>query len=708
MNKKKLKFFFINKSQGRDLRQTLFFPKLIQLREGCFFNIKQLQSLHSTGLVSKRIFVTKRETFFEKKSSSRLSSKLTRVFWNDSFYKTFSTKRFVKKNFNSKPRVQSSLKGSQVTSLFCFLPNYLILSVKEIKSELNHYTFAANQKQSYTLSFLSSQIRPLIRILTTRIKHDEDTFGFILSSSINNPSSFSRKITRILYKGTLNLNNYEFNKYSPITVILLALFSTMLNLCEQDKSFTTDSAFEKTLDKVFEQLDQKGRGQRWVIRVDLTQSLISFPSKKLWTILEDKFFKNIEGQKNCTPFWHLCKMLMKAGWIHTVPISKAYPIFNHGYATFISKSQQNLKLPFWQPIGQQISNHILKPIDNWGASQSIRWNCKKRKSQDSKYTRILHLISTLRRKKWDSLPAPKEKERHNYGEYIGYTIDDLRCELWKTPSVVKDDKNFKRVLYVRHGAEILLTVGAPLDIAKQIKAEFKEQLNQIGLENFSITLQPLHKPFVFSGWEITSLQKSFLSFTTKKLKQQTQYNFNSFRRVTPRLRFRAPLSQIYRWFGNVGFFRWGINPRNRWSWRPTCQKLFVKKSHNAILSHFNSITKVIENYYILADNAFRVRVLLQRLHHSAALTLALKYKTSREQVIERFGPFLKDPKTGNSLRKIQIYKRQRSLSFDKISNSSLFPLSFYAFSKPKKKFPLFMFSRYYKKILLLSPESRMT
>lgn len=98
-----------------------------------------------------------------------------------------------------------------------------------------------------------------------------------------------------------------------------------------------------------------------------------------------------------------------------------------------------------------------------------------------------------------------------------------------------------------------MSVTGSLGVARALKKELSDKIHELGLRGV-IQLRHSHKPFFFLGWEVSAPQTSFFR-PEKKFHIRGVNLVTKARKIRPRLRFRAPLSYLYNWFGQQGFFR---------------------------------------------------------------------------------------------------------------------------------------------------------
>ena len=409
------------------------------------------------------------------------------------------------------------------------------------------------------------------------------------------------------------------------------------------------------LDQSLERLDRSFRGKRWRLRLNLAPRLGELEPAELLGLLAPRLGLAEDG-----PLATALGQALALG-VRPLPLRPEAPFGGRGDPPPSPA----------QPLGTQLANLLLEPLDRWGLALEGR-DRRSRRRQNPPYTRLLHLMATLRKRGWSTLPPPARGSRHNYGDLVGEGGWQLRRRLRATPSVLADDDAYLRCRYLRHGSEVLVGVAGSLGEARRLRAELRGVLEGVGLGGGPLatpSLRPFHRPFTFAGWEVHAPRRSHLPDRSLGVGGDP---LHAPRRVYPRLGLGAPLGDLYRWLGERGFFRWYSPPSGgRPHWRPTAQRGLLGGSPRRLLTLFGELEGVLAHYYASADNHRALGRLRDRLRKSATLTLAAKHRLRPGGVGERFGGRL-----GGGGRELPPAPRTpRGLSFRRLRGATLTPAS---------------------------------
>lgn len=215
----------------------------------------------------------------------------------------------------------------------------------------------------------------------------------------------------------------------------------------------------------------------------------------------------------------------------------------------------------------------------------------------------------------------------------------------KVPSMMFNDPNFKRMIYLRYADDFVVLIAGSSDDAHLVKNRIKDVLNKkCGLElNVVKTIITATKDgFSFLGARCVkpSAIKPAGLFTAKS-GLPLRYRMI--------MRIMAPIRELIFVKLKVNKFV-KMNEQNMP--HATARKDLVNLSHHVIITFYNHRIQGLYNYYSFASNLKNgLRIIFSFLQLSCALTLALKLKLrTKKQVFNKFGATLKDPETGTCLK----------------------------------------------------------
>lgn len=227
----------------------------------------------------------------------------------------------------------------------------------------------------------------------------------------------------------------------------------------------------------------------------------------------------------------------------------------------------------------------------------------------------------------------------------------------RTPSMIFNDPNFKRIMYLRYADDFIVLIAGSSDDAHMIRNRICDVLDkrcglELNKENTIITATKDGFKFLGAYCIKPSSVKAGL-FLTKKGKR------GKFRM---RMRVMIPIKDLIKKLVNNKFLlmnEHGIPV-------PTARKDLVNFEHHEIVTFYNHRILGLANFYGFASNLNSLRKINMFLQFSCALTLALKLKLrTKKQVFNKFGAKLTDPETGIALKLPSNLKVKYSFSSEK-------------------------------------------
>lgn len=259
-------------------------------------------------------------------------------------------------------------------------------------------------------------------------------------------------------------------------------------------------------------------------------------------------------------------------------------------------------------------------------------------------------------KEYDSLTSKIQNlQKHHPGSPEIKRLAVLRR---KIPSLMFNDPNFKRIMYLRYADDFIILIAGSSNDAKLIKNRICDILDkQCGLElnkeNTIITATKDGFKFLGAYCLKPSTIKAGL-FTSNKGGNPSKYRM--------RMRVMIPVNDVIKKLANskfVLFNKLGMPVA-------TARKDLVNFEHHEIVSFYNHRIQGLNNFYGFASNLNSLRKIIMFLQFSCALTLALKLKLrTKKQVFNKFGPKLTDPETEIALKLPNNLKVKYSFPGDK-------------------------------------------
>jgi group II intron reverse transcriptase/maturase len=328
----------------------------------------------------------------------------------------------------------------------------------------------------------------------------------------------------------------------------------------------------------------------WFIEGDISKCFDSLGHPTLLAILSEKIHDN--------RFLRLIENLLKAGYLED---------WKYGH-TFSGTPQGGVASPILSNIYldrlDQYVEQVLFPEYNRGATRK----------PNKAYRRLRQGV---------------EKNRHSHPEEAAR----LRKQMQRTPSVVLDDPDFRRLRYVRYADDFLLGFIGPREEAEAIKRRIGEFLHdQLGLELSGTKTLITHartEHARFLGYDIGTLQQDE--------RRGRHGRFNG------KVALKVPAEAVRE--RCKSYSRRG---------RPIHRQELVHDSEFSIVAQFQGRYRGFAEYYKLATNRSYLLGRLKWVMETALTkTLALKLGISVSQVYARFGTTLQTaqgPRKGLEVR----------------------------------------------------------
>jgi len=355
-------------------------------------------------------------------------------------------------------------------------------------------------------------------------------------------------------------------------------------------------------------IDQQCKGAVWFIEADISKCFDSVDHKKLLEIIG----RRIQCQKTLA----LIKSALKAGFV------------DMGYLA----QKADVGTPQGSVLSPLLCNVYLHELDLFMNTLAENTNKGKRRRQNPPYTKILNKIAK----------TVDTKEKHR-----------LSKQLRKYPSRDPMDEDFIRVKYIRYADDFIVSVLGSYALAETIKESIgtflKQELKMDLSESKTTITEVAVKAARFLGTNIQVRRPKQKPILLAKSGRKT--------RVSPRIRFHAPLEETFEKLKARGFIKWARDGKTA---MPTAVRRVQNMDHADILGYYNMVIRGILNYYSFVDNHKSLGSVVRTLQMSCARTFALKYKLRfAAKAFKKFGKGLKDPNSEEKLQIPSTYARTR-------------------------------------------------
>lgn len=255
-------------------------------------------------------------------------------------------------------------------------------------------------------------------------------------------------------------------------------------------------------------------------------------------------------------------------------------------------------------------------------------------------------IKRARNKEYDALGSKIQNLRKRHPG--SPDIKRLAILKRRTPSLMINDPNFKRMMYLRYADDFVILIAGSANDAHMMRSRVSDYLEK----KCGLTLN-LDKTLITNTREgFDFLGASCIKPTALKagLFRTRSGNPGKFRM---RMRIMIPIKKLLQKVTTSGFAKTDENNLPV----PTARKDLVNFEHHEIITFYNHRISGLVNFYGFAHNYTGLRKIIMVLQFSCALTLALKFKLrTKKQAFKRFGYLLGDPETGKHLKFPKTFK----------------------------------------------------
>lgn len=272
-----------------------------------------------------------------------------------------------------------------------------------------------------------------------------------------------------------------------------------------------------------------------------------------------------------------------------------------------------------------LANIVLNELDSYMDEVKIHFEKGKKRTVNKEYNSLTSKIQNIEKFQ----PGSPEIKR-------------LALLRRRIPSLLYNDPNFKRIMYLRYADDFVVLISGSSNDAQLIKNRICDILDKkcgLELNNEKTIITATKNGFNFLGaYCIKPLSTKAGLFTSKK------GNPGKYRM---RMRIMIPVNDLIKKLANNKFIVMDSSGLPV----PTARKDLVNFEHHEIVTFYNHRIQGLANFYGFASNLNSLRKINMFLQFSCALTLSLKYKLrTKKQVFNKFGPKMTDPETGTALK----------------------------------------------------------
>lgn len=372
-----------------------------------------------------------------------------------------------------------------------------------------------------------------------------------------------------------------------------------------------------SLHQALYQIYRNGSSYQWVIQGDISKCFDMIPHKVIESILSKKII--------CDKTMQLIRKSLTTGYI------------DQETGKHIAS---NMGTPQGSVLSPLLANIVLNELDSYMNDVKGTFEKGKKRASNKEYNSLTSKIQNL--------------QKFHQGSPEVKKLAMLRR---RVPSMMYDDPNFKRIMYLRYADDFIVLIAGSSNDAHLIKNRICDILNKrCGLElNKEKTIITATKDgFKFLGAYCIKPSSVKAGLFASKKGNPGKYRM--------RMRVMIPVNDVIKKLINNKFVlldKSGLPV-------PTARKDMVNFEHHEIINFYNHRIQGLTNFYGFASNLNSLRKINMFLQFSCALTLALKLKLrTKKQVFNRFGPKLTDPETGIALKMPSNLKVKYSFLGDK-------------------------------------------
>jgi group II intron reverse transcriptase/maturase len=378
---------------------------------------------------------------------------------------------------------------------------------------------------------------------------------------------------------------------------------------------------KRSLHQALYQLYRNGAGYQWVIQGDISKCFDNIPHEIIMKIIGKKVV--------CEKTTQLIRKSLNAGYI------------DPENGVFV---KTRMGTPQGCVLSPLLANIVLNELDQYLEKYRSSFEIWKKRKRNKMYDAITSKIQNL--------------QKYQPGSAQIKTLAKMKRTI---PSVMYEDPDFKRMMFLRYAEDFVVLIAGSSDDAHKIRNNIKDYLNKkCGLElNLDKTL-------------ITNTRDGFNFLGAHCIKPRSikagLFKSNRGRPAKYRMRMRImiPMKSVIQRLTTNKFVK--INEVNIPC--PTARKDLVNFEHHEIVTFYNHRIQGLVNFYSFAHNFNSLRKIIMFLQFSCALTLALKLKVrTKRQIFKRFGYWLKDPDTDIQLKIPSNFRVKHSFPTNTVSRA---------------------------------------
>lgn len=388
-----------------------------------------------------------------------------------------------------------------------------------------------------------------------------------------------------------------------VRIILDTIYDSSFSI--HSHGFRPNKGCHTALDYVRKNFD----GVQFIVEGDITGCFNNIKHSKLINILRER----IADEK----FIRLIYKFLKAGYLCEKTNQTMLPLNGTPQGSIISPILCNIYL-------DKLDKHMEVLNKKYSKKKSV-----KERNPEGKTLRGAQKRLSVRLANTNLTPEEKSALIKEYRS--------ISLQLIRIPETIK---HHCFLYYVRYADDWIIGVNGPASVAKNIKLDIKDFLdNELGLElseekTFVSDLR--ESSALFLGYNI-SLQKR-----SKVLKMMHPKSKKFFLKGTTghKVKLKVPSLRLVGQLAEKGFCSFNGFPLS--------QKKLTSYDDYSIILRFNSVRRGLINYYCLCDNSGALWRIDYILRYSAAKTLAHKHKTTCKKIFRKHGRILKITKESDN------------------------------------------------------------
>jgi group II intron reverse transcriptase/maturase len=358
-------------------------------------------------------------------------------------------------------------------------------------------------------------------------------------------------------------------------------------------------------------------GTRWFIEGDIESFFDNINHHRLVHILR----KRIDDEKFMNLIWKFLRAGYLENWVY--------------HKTYSGTPQGGIISPI-------LANIYLNELDRYVEKLISEFNKGIKRKANSQYNKINRQLFQLKNTLHNETLSPIEQEK------ITTEIQELRKLRSKIPAIKPEDKEYKRMYYIRYADDFLIGIIGSKQEAQQIKDSLSEFLSKelnLTLSQEKTLITHSNRPARFLGYDvIISRNQDRKMCKDGKMRRTKSYTCTLY---VPQEKWVDKLKEI-------GALK--ITPKG--TWMPTHRASLIDFDDLEILSIYNAQIRGMYNYYKLAKNVSVLNKFYYHMKYSLYKTFANKYKSTIHKITKKYchdGVFTITYETKKGQRKSTLY-----------------------------------------------------